>query len=296
MILSILQYCQNIHYYAQCTRTDFFSLTKNRSENWFVCADFCYDIKSLRSFLGAAYDKKSVRVHWLQFDKKSEWRHPTMRPRLLLSHTIALIKNLSVCAYFWSEKKIGTTFSQSSLRQKIGPCALGFEISYFSKVLEFYFIHPFFSQILLKYLIIDWNCVKVLHLYIFPPDISDACQQFIDWWAYLGSLINNRHVIMNFSFFQHNLVFGEVFWFKSYFIYTFFWRKSYFILRKKSYFIRKITSGNTDLTKQIIVNMYCTFLAHLKDEVLVWLAVCIRMAISPQCYLWIIRSSHQNHF
>ena len=33
---------------------------KNRSENRFVCADFCSDIKSLRSFLGVAYNKKSV--------------------------------------------------------------------------------------------------------------------------------------------------------------------------------------------------------------------------------------------
>ena len=117
-----------------------------------MCADFCSDIKSLWWFLGAAYDKKSVCVRWLQSDKKSEWRHPTMRPRLLLSHTIALIKNRSVCADFWSEKKsvrfflgaacnkkIGRlrwlspkknrtftpTFSRSSLRQKIGPCALG---------------------------------------------------------------------------------------------------------------------------------------------------------------------------
>ena len=35
---------------------------KNPSENRFVCADFCSDIKSLRSFPGAVYDKKSVRV------------------------------------------------------------------------------------------------------------------------------------------------------------------------------------------------------------------------------------------
>ena len=32
--------------------------TKNRSENEFVCADFCSDIKSLRSFLRVAYEKK----------------------------------------------------------------------------------------------------------------------------------------------------------------------------------------------------------------------------------------------
>ena len=45
---------------------------RNRSENRFVCADFCSDIKSLQSFLGAAYDKKSVRVRSLQSDKKLE--------------------------------------------------------------------------------------------------------------------------------------------------------------------------------------------------------------------------------
>ena len=33
------------------------STTKNWSENWFVCADFCTDIKLLRSFLRVAYDK-----------------------------------------------------------------------------------------------------------------------------------------------------------------------------------------------------------------------------------------------
>ena len=46
--------------YAQRTRSDFLSTTKNRSENRFVCADFCSDIKSLRSFLRVACDKKSV--------------------------------------------------------------------------------------------------------------------------------------------------------------------------------------------------------------------------------------------
>ena len=115
-----------------------------------MCADFCSDIKSLRSLLGAAYDKKSVRVRWLQSDEKSEWCHPTMRPRLLLSHTIAPIKNRSVCADFWSEKKsvrffLGAAcdkklvvsaksekksdlhfdFFSELLTKKIGPCALG---------------------------------------------------------------------------------------------------------------------------------------------------------------------------
>ena len=114
----------------------FYRRQKNRSENRFVCADFCSDIKSLRSFLGAAFDKKSVRVCWLQSDKNSEWRHPTIRPRLLLSHTIAPIKSRSVCAYFWSwlsPRKNWTftpTFSRSSLRQKIVPCALGIRLSY----------------------------------------------------------------------------------------------------------------------------------------------------------------------
>ena len=73
-------------------RSDLFSellTTKNRS----VCADFS-PIKN-RS-------------------------HPTMRPRLLLSHTIVPIKSRSVCADFWSEKKIGPIFSRSCLRQKIG--------------------------------------------------------------------------------------------------------------------------------------------------------------------------------
>ena len=90
---------------AQCTRTDFFVIDKKQSENRFVCADFCSDIKSLQSFLGVAYDKKSVCVRWLQSEKKSELRHPTMGPRLLLSHTIAPIKNRSVCADFRPEKK-----------------------------------------------------------------------------------------------------------------------------------------------------------------------------------------------
>ena len=119
-------------FYAQCTRTDFLSTTKNRSENRFVCADFCSDIKSLRSFLGVAYDKKSVRVRWLQSEKKSEWRHPTMGPRLLLSHTITPITNRSVCADFWCEKKsvrffLGAACDKKSIvcadsvRVKIGP-------------------------------------------------------------------------------------------------------------------------------------------------------------------------------
>ena len=54
---------------------------------------------------------------------KSEWRHPTMRPRLLLSQTISPIKNRSVCADFWSEKKIGPIYSRSFLLQKIGRVA-----------------------------------------------------------------------------------------------------------------------------------------------------------------------------
>ena len=40
----------------------FYRRQKNRSENRLVCADFCSDIKSLRSFLGAANDIESVRV------------------------------------------------------------------------------------------------------------------------------------------------------------------------------------------------------------------------------------------
>ena len=47
---------------AQPTRTNFLSTTKNRSENRFMCAYFCSNIKSLRSFLGVAYDEKLVRV------------------------------------------------------------------------------------------------------------------------------------------------------------------------------------------------------------------------------------------
>ena len=75
-----------------------------------------------------------------------------MRPRLLLSHTIAPIKSRSVCADFFSPRKnrsdffsellatknrscaltqsekksdLHSDFSRSSLRQKIAPCALG---------------------------------------------------------------------------------------------------------------------------------------------------------------------------
>ena len=35
-------------------------------------ADFCSDIKSLRYFLAADYNKLSVRVRWLQSEKKSD--------------------------------------------------------------------------------------------------------------------------------------------------------------------------------------------------------------------------------
>ena len=56
----------------------FFDVEKNRSENRFVCADFWPNRKSVRFFMGAAYDKKSVRVR----------RHPTMGTRLPLSHTV----------------------------------------------------------------------------------------------------------------------------------------------------------------------------------------------------------------
>ena len=56
--------------------------------------------------------QKNVRVRWLQSDKKSEWPHPKMGPRLLLSHTIAPIKYRSMCADFWSEKKSVRFFSE----------------------------------------------------------------------------------------------------------------------------------------------------------------------------------------
>ena len=50
--------CENLYF----KRTRIVSYKSNaqrtRSENRFVCADFCSYIKSLRSFLGAAYDKK----------------------------------------------------------------------------------------------------------------------------------------------------------------------------------------------------------------------------------------------
>ena len=90
-----------------------------------MCADFCSDIKSLRSFLGVACDKKSVRVRWLQSEKKSEWRHPTMGPRLLLSHTIAPIKKSVRVRWLLVREKIGPIFSRSCLiATKNRSCAL----------------------------------------------------------------------------------------------------------------------------------------------------------------------------
>ena len=68
-------------------------------------------------------DKKSVRVRWLQSEKKSWWCHPTMGPHLLLSHTIAPTKNRSVCADFWSEKKSVRFFSEL-LATKYRSCVL----------------------------------------------------------------------------------------------------------------------------------------------------------------------------
>ena len=41
-----------------------------------------------------------------------------MRPRLLLSHTIAPIKNRSVCADFWSEKKSVRFFLGAACEKK----------------------------------------------------------------------------------------------------------------------------------------------------------------------------------
>ena len=110
-------------YIARCKCKASLMPSAHGSENWFVCADFCSDIKSLKSFLGTAYDKKSVRANALQSDKKSELRHPTMRPRLLLSHTIAPIKNRSVCADFWSGKKLVRFFSEL-LASESRSCAL----------------------------------------------------------------------------------------------------------------------------------------------------------------------------
>ena len=108
-------------FYVHRTRTDF--RQKNRSENRFVCADFCSDIKSLRSFLRVVYDKKSVRVRWLQSEKKSEWLHPTMGPRLLLSHTIALIKNGPCALTFGPRKNRSDFFSELLATKKSVVCA-----------------------------------------------------------------------------------------------------------------------------------------------------------------------------
>ena len=93
----------------ECTRTT----TKNRSENQFVCADFCSDIKSLQLFLGAASDKKLVRVCWIGVTSSNNGTS-----RLLLSHNSSDKKSVRV-RWLLVREKVRPIFSRSCLQQKI---------------------------------------------------------------------------------------------------------------------------------------------------------------------------------
>ena len=53
-------------------RPIFYHRQKNRSENWFMCADFLLKKNQTFPFQQFVCDKKSLRVHWLQSNKKSE--------------------------------------------------------------------------------------------------------------------------------------------------------------------------------------------------------------------------------
>ena len=111
-----------------------------------MCADFCSDIKSLRSFLGAAYDKKigpsaltSVRLK-NQSDVIQQWDlacychthnssdKKSVRVRwLLVWEKTCLWQKVGRVRWLSprNNRTFTLTFSRSSLRQKIDPCALG---------------------------------------------------------------------------------------------------------------------------------------------------------------------------
>ena len=85
-----------------------------------MCADFCSDIKSLRSFLRAAYDKKSVRVRWLQSDKKSEWRLSNNETSpAIVTHNSSDKKSVRFFLGAACDKK--SVVCADSVREKIGP-------------------------------------------------------------------------------------------------------------------------------------------------------------------------------